>query len=763
MKKWCKPLISFFAVVVILCASFVPVFASDGLSWLYDWWDMPNTGWMWDYIWGDEVLIEQTERYFEGLPEDDVQRQWYFSRTDNDTFGFTNGGSGGGGSRGSVEVNAYTGKGADTSTVNRSLVTSVNNNNYFNMPTYNTTNNYYNQQLINNTYYNNTYNTYRFETTNVTNNYTTNYFVTYSPTYVNITYLDSNSGNANTSLFFFKLPDGRNSFDLTADEVFGQYFVYNTKNYDLVIEDAKTKALYHMDGNLRDDSANNGSASFSVGGSVSYIGHEPFGSALYLPNGEHRLSFSGASGGTYEFMAYLTQSGSVAADDLAFNYDKTSYRQNSSTTYPTPYPLSKFLSLDSSYILFYSVGSEVYGGKTVDGYSSYFHYYTNITLYFLHSYLLNAGGAGYFPIYEKINLVYHREPEMVDYGRPGLDSHFYTTQWVALSDASLVMAYKNSNGKVVEIPAGNWNSFAVSGGTQYMNGAVVPFKNHGGALGGTVLHKPAGYNNYMYLDEFRVSSGSLYSGNYLPSSEPFDTNKVLVLPSNGSQGDVAIKSNIPVKATRYGGARPTYPAIGDVFVSIEKQDKKHVVDSVQQYQSGGWVNVGGSIYDGSEWLNLKGYNMASYTIEEPPEGGNTGGETGGGTGGDGGSGGETGADWWDKFLEWIDSLWSDDGTDGETGGETGGEETGDGFWLAIGKFFAWLLGGLGKIVGFIVNGVIGIAKILASAGSAVLAAVGTVGAFLGAALGWMPPEITSLIVIGLIFAIILMIIRHFRE
>lgn len=117
------------------------------------------------------------------------------------------------------------------------------------------------------------------------------------------------------------------------------------------------------------------------------------------------------------------------------------------------------------------------------------------------------------------------------------------------------------------------------------------------------------------LDEFRLSNSQLYDGIYLPSSQPFDTNSVLIRPENPAENDIVVMSNIPVADYRIGGVRPTYPVTGSTFIYLEND----VVQSIQQYQGDGWVSVDAFIWQDGEWKNLLKYNFADLKFEEPDE------------------------------------------------------------------------------------------------------------------------------------------------
>ncbi len=64
--------------------------------------------------------------------------------------------------------------------------------------------------------------------------------------------------------FYFQLPDGRNSADLTAEEVGGLALGYDVVNYGTYAVDPYQKALFHFDGNIEND----GPSSYDVGNCV---------------------------------------------------------------------------------------------------------------------------------------------------------------------------------------------------------------------------------------------------------------------------------------------------------------------------------------------------------------------------------------------------------------------------------------------------------------------------------------------------------------
>lgn len=135
----------------------------------------------------------------------------------------------------------------------------------------------------NTAYYNQTYNSYYIPVTY--NDVDYNYFITYAPTYTNITYIQdgcNDPAQAVSDNYYFELPDGRNSYNLTADDVFGIPLAGGVINYDAVPENDNCVALYHFDGNMKDSSGAGSVASFLEGSIPAYRESDSYGQCLYL-------------------------------------------------------------------------------------------------------------------------------------------------------------------------------------------------------------------------------------------------------------------------------------------------------------------------------------------------------------------------------------------------------------------------------------------------------------------------------------------------
>lgn len=125
---------------------------------------------------------------------------------------------------------------------------------------------------------------YTANTYNVTNN-TYNYYtwnITYNITNTYINYIGSNSAYEQEEYkYYYELPDGRSSEDLTADEVGAMSFQFaDVKNYARSATDTSLRALYHFDGNTEDSGYFSTQTAFkwTSGASITYVMliHSPF-------------------------------------------------------------------------------------------------------------------------------------------------------------------------------------------------------------------------------------------------------------------------------------------------------------------------------------------------------------------------------------------------------------------------------------------------------------------------------------------------------
>lgn len=128
-----------------------------------------------------------------------------------------------------------------------------------------------------------TYNTY------ITNNY--KWEITYNIDYTSVTYIGQTEEYEERYEYYYELPDGRSSADLTAEDLEQLSVVfYDVMNYSRTADDSGLRALYHFDGNTEDSSYwsyTRHGFSWSIGASLTYMDEGTFGGSLYLDENEH--------------------------------------------------------------------------------------------------------------------------------------------------------------------------------------------------------------------------------------------------------------------------------------------------------------------------------------------------------------------------------------------------------------------------------------------------------------------------------------------
>lgn len=481
----------------------------------------------------------------------------------------------------------------------------------------------------NTAYYNQTYNSYYIPVTY--NNVNYNYFVTYTPTYTNITYIVDGCGDPSQAVsnnYYFQLPDGRNSYNLTADDVFGIPLVGEVINYDAIPENDNCVALYHFDGNLVDASGKGGSITFDSGFADSYVSQSAFGKYLYIKGG----------GGARKFSVNFSETPLQSDFTVEFRIQFSA---------PTPFLMTSDDvvsrgSCQSSDALIYTTPTATYTikesgfGQTQEGYAKFkipkagfkvsktFFTLGSFTSLGLSSPLVSAHDAWYEQVAASPWEAQFWDTNNVQYGYDAAMLVKRTmlgniVSWVKSQDPALAASYTLNN-----MLSGNWYSIAISysGATgkyqYYLNGSLMGTFEPASSPAETAITSltfdiPVDYFAYCMIDELRISNAALYTEDYTPASAPFDIPMALVLPSEKTEGAIAVKSAVTVNNVRLGGVRPSYPVQGDVYISLDA-DKK--VTSCQQYQSGTWTECQGSVCDNDTWVDISKYSFAGQVVNE---------------------------------------------------------------------------------------------------------------------------------------------------
>ena len=438
-------------------------------------------------------------------------------------------------------------------------------------------------EVNNNWTYSPTYNTFNY----TTNNY--NYYVTNNNTYISYYVMPTTENTADDaeSLYFeiyFELPDGRDSYDLTADDVWGTYFCYNAVNYDYVAEDdGTTLGLWHLNNNLKDSSywANSTgkaySSTYKDGGlsSGKFLGTS---TSDYFTLPLDKVSFSPSSPYTLEWLEYTPkQSNTVSA-----KADESQPHWNSGA---------------NSYIL----GTQL----------NYIYYYSA------------CGLGGTYPCWETRNDDFTHYAICYDGSSysayvNGVKVNVFTSNagnycGVSLSSNEIKYGVFTSSRNYMNYRKGTGNSLS-----QYLRETYgMNWSSSSNFSLNENITETRFFNQNSIIDEVRLSKGVIYKSDFEPPSQEFITNMVFVLPESAQNGDFAIQSQYAVNGFRVGGVKPTYPSNGYVYV-YEENDK---VKSVQQYQGNGWYEVGASIYVDGAWKQADNYDLSTFKLSGDDENG----------------------------------------------------------------------------------------------------------------------------------------------
>ena len=141
------------------------------------------------------------------------------------------------------------------------------------------------------TYYIDSHDSY---TTNIYNYYTYQYYINYT----SITYIGYTEQYDKHYEVYYKLPDGRSSADLTAEELEQLNVSIDVINYGRSADDVSLRSLYHFDGDTDDASYWNYCTSFewNKGASLTYMDEGTFEGSLYLDETEHDFTLTLPSG-----------------------------------------------------------------------------------------------------------------------------------------------------------------------------------------------------------------------------------------------------------------------------------------------------------------------------------------------------------------------------------------------------------------------------------------------------------------------------------
>lgn len=188
-----------------------------------------------------------------------------------------------------------------------------------------------------------TYNIDSHDTTNY--NYTYYYTWNYYINYTSITYIGTTEEYNKYYEVYYELPDGRDSADLTAEEVEQLNVSIDVIPYGRSADDTSLRSLYHFDGDTKDSSYWNYCTDFTwiTGASLTYMDSATFGGALYLDETEHYFT--------------LTLPSNITSGDFTFQFR---YYQS----YTAAPQTDSYISFDSTPVLWFDGANMKYGSSS---------------------------------------------------------------------------------------------------------------------------------------------------------------------------------------------------------------------------------------------------------------------------------------------------------------------------------------------------------------------------------------------------------------
>lgn len=153
---------------------------------------------------------------------------------------------------------------------------------------------------------------------NVNYNYEYNFYIDYT----SVTYIGTTADANETYNFYYELPDGRNSSDMSPDDLLPLDIQIDVLSYKRSTDDTRLRSLYHFNGNTLDSSYWNYDTDFiwNTGASITYVdAGTNFQGALYLDELDHEFKItlpSGIGSGdfTLEFRYYQSYTAAPQSD-----------------------------------------------------------------------------------------------------------------------------------------------------------------------------------------------------------------------------------------------------------------------------------------------------------------------------------------------------------------------------------------------------------------------------------------------------------------
>lgn len=464
-------------------------------------------------------------------------------------------------------------------------------------------------KLTNNFNYSPDYRT--FYTTNIdeTNNYEYNTYITDNYTY--ISYIYEYPEHPNEDKYFevyYELPDGRNSYNLTIDDLKGVVFTYDVDLYETSLVDDNLLGLWHLDGDINDSF--NPNNTYSTSANVLndfYDGY--FDGALKLSGRNNYLTLNVEGDLSQPFTLEWIQYDYSSNVDI---YDNSIVFHDGLLVYD-----------EYDFAEWHNYRGHI---NQVEGYHSNLSQYNFCALVFDgEDYLFFINGVK-DENFEGVSRNVFLGSNFCTY-EPNMNktSFYYSSPFLDIGQDSITF-------KPFIYQCHTWNVYKQDR-IDISQGILAAYNLPSRCLGSGLYRYWHNVNvsicRYNWLiDEIRLSAGVLYDGNYNVRREPFDIGFAYTVPNNPESGKVYIQSQTNVSRFQIGGVRSPNPLEGEVFISTVG----NVGEMAIQYRNGMWQYVPAAVYFNGEFRDIAGFDFVnlmflsgesasggSFVVEVPEE------------------------------------------------------------------------------------------------------------------------------------------------
>lgn len=458
------------------------------------------------------------------------------------------------------------------------------------------------------------YKTYNFYEDNnyeyITNNNYTNY---------EFLILNKTNNECRYYSYYYNLPNGSNSYNLTKEDIFGQYMIYDLYNYDSVPEDENLLGLWHLDG-LYDNEVTSSAYTLSYNSNTFVNGR--FNSGILL-NGSQNMTITGNMPTQYtiEFWFYNDINNGTYTETMSANtwhhiaktYDNGTIRcfidgieQSIGTSAGIPYRY--YDDFASAYYTTNKAGVKLYNwlniSISVPNNIDKIRNYSNTKINFTSSH------TTYGTFDPRGNAITQTSAKFAStsYTIPNLNCNNY---YPLLNSTGVEFGY-TSNQPITSYYISAKGRSDTSNSSDYAYRYISCYPN---VTTGVDNRNYSSINfcnmSTSIIDEIRLTNGLLYTVNFSVPNQAFTFGRIWTAPSgsNYKVGDVALQTSVNITQYRIGGADYSYPQDGSVYIGLDGSKGAYA----KVYNNGTWYPCDFGIWNGSEWANGVGFDFKSLT------------------------------------------------------------------------------------------------------------------------------------------------------